>query len=156
MVWRSLSHIAFSDVNNYWLVAKGNLEKKIKSSTEKYRTPTKLRNEMKKNDLSIKKCLFLRKLTKIFKLILCFSEFVKLLFLSSWDRWLFYLRTEKGCSSEAVSFLTALERRKRKEYRKQTISHVSLFLNKVSALEHDRLMQASLCTVSLLFANTLA
>ena len=52
--------------------------------------------------------------------------------------------------------LTALEMRKREVYRKQTISHVSVFLNKVSAVEHDRFMQASLCTVSLLFANTLA
>ena len=51
--------------------------------------------------------------------------------------------------------LTALEMRKREVYRKQTISHVSVFLNKVSAVEHDRFMQASLCTVALLFANTL-
>ena len=52
--------------------------------------------------------------------------------------------------------LTALEMCKREVYRKQTISHVSVFLNKVSAVEHDRFMQASLCTVSLTFANTLA
>ena len=52
--------------------------------------------------------------------------------------------------------LTALEMRKREVYRKQTTSHVSVFLNKVSTLEHDRFMHASLCTVSLLFANTLA
>ena len=52
--------------------------------------------------------------------------------------------------------LTALEMRKREVYRKQTIAHVSIFLSKVSALEHDRFSQASLYTVSLLFANTLA
>ena len=52
--------------------------------------------------------------------------------------------------------LYVLEIRKREVYGKQTISHVSVFLSKVSALEHDRFMQASLCTVSLLFANTLA
>ena len=40
-------------------------------------------------------------------------------------------------------------------YRKQMISHVSVFLNKVSTLENDRFMQALLCTVSLLFTNTL-
>ena len=51
--------------------------------------------------------------------------------------------------------LTALEMRKMEVYRKQTISHVSLFPNKVSAVEYDRFMQASLCTVALLFANTL-
>ena len=33
---------------------------------------------------------------------------------------------------------------------------MSVFLNKVSALEHDWFMQALLYTVSLLFANTLA
>ena len=52
--------------------------------------------------------------------------------------------------------LTALEMHKREAYRKQTISHMSVFLNKASALEHSWFMQASLCTVSLLFANTLA
>ena len=52
--------------------------------------------------------------------------------------------------------LTALEMRKREVYREQTISHLSVFLKKVSALENDRFMQASLCTVSLLFANTSA
>ena len=59
---------------------------------------------------------------------------------------------------EAVSLyvLTDLEIRKREAYRKQTVTHVSFLLNKVSALEHDRFMQASLCTVCLLFANTLA
>ena len=36
--------------------------------------------------------------------------------------------------------LTALEMRKREVYRKQTISHVSVFLNKVSTVEHDRFM----------------
>ena len=59
---------------------------------------------------------------------------------------------------EAVSLyvLTDLEIRKREAYRKQTVTRVSFLLNKVSALKHDRFMQASLCTVCLLFANTLA
>ena len=37
--------------NNCWLVAEGNFQKKkkIESLTEKYRTPSKLQNEMKKN-----------------------------------------------------------------------------------------------------------
>ena len=52
--------------------------------------------------------------------------------------------------------LTALEMRKREVYRKQTISQVSVFLNKVSTTDYEWLMQTSLCTVSLLFANTLA
>ena len=70
----------------------------------------------------------------------------------------FYLSTEKSFPLKQCPLyvLTALEMRKREVYRKQTISHVSVFLNKVSAVEHDRFMQASLCTVSLLFANTLA
>ena len=35
-------------------------------------------------------------------------------------------------------------------------SNVSVLLYKVSSLEHDQFTQVSLCTVSLLFANTLA
>ena len=58
--------------------------------------------------------------------------------------------------SEAVSSLQffALEMRERKAYRKQTGSNVSVLLNKVSALEHDRFKQVSLYTASWLFANT--
>ena len=45
--------------------------------------------------------------------------------------------------SEAVSSLQffTLEKRERKAYRKQTGSNVSVFFNKVSALEHDRFKQ---------------
>ena len=70
----------------------------------------------------------------------------------------FCLRTKKVVHLKQCPLyvLTALGMRKREVYRKQTIPYVSVFLNKVSALEHDRFMQASLCTVSLLFANTLA
>ena len=58
--------------------------------------------------------------------------------------------------SEAVSSLQffALEMREKKAYRKQTGSNLSVFLNKVSALEHDRFKQVSLYTASWLFANT--
>ena len=47
MVLRSLSYIALSDSKNCWLVAESNLEKHIQSLTEKYRTPSKLQNEIK-------------------------------------------------------------------------------------------------------------
>ena len=69
----------------------------------------------------------------------------------------FYLRTEKSFPLKQCPLyvLTALGMRKREVYRKQTISHVSVFLNLVSAVEHDRSMQTSLCTVALLFASTL-
>ena len=96
---------------------------------------------------------YLRIWTKIFNFTLCFAEFVKLLFLSAWGRWIFYLRTMK---QYPLYVLTDLEIRKREAYRKQTVTRVSFLLNKVSALKHDRFMQASLCTVCLLFANTLA
>ena len=72
----------------------------------------------------------MRKLTKIFSLILCFSDFVKLLFLSAWDRWLFLPEDWKKLfvwSSNLFIVLTTLEMRKREVYRKQTISHVSVF-----------------------------
>ena len=43
----SLSDIAFSDAKQR-LVAESNLEKKIQSLTQKYRTHSKLQNEIKK------------------------------------------------------------------------------------------------------------
>ena len=54
-----------------------------------------------KRIIVVLKCIFffffLRKLTKMSSLILCFSEFLKLFFVSAWGRSLFYLRTEKCC-----------------------------------------------------------
>ena len=69
----------------------------------------------------------------------------------------------KSCPPEELSYLRfllyhyitmTLEMREREAYRKQTGSNVSVLLNKVSALEHDRFMQVSLYTVWWLFANT--
>ena len=61
--------------NNCCLAAKRNLEKKIQISTQKYHTPSKLQNRIKKiiAFLNLKKCFFLRKLTKISNLILSVS-----------------------------------------------------------------------------------
>ena len=57
-----------------------------------------------------------------------------------WDRWLFYLRTVVYLKQCLLYVLTALEMCKREVYRKQTKSHVSVFLNKVSALEYGQFM----------------
>ena len=51
--------------------------------------------------------------------------------------------------------VSVLEICDREAYKKQTRSNVSVLLSKVSALEHDQLIQVSLYTVSLFFANTL-
>ena len=48
MVLRSLSNVAFSDAKKR-LVAESKLEKEIQSSTQKYHTPSKLQNEIKKH-----------------------------------------------------------------------------------------------------------
>ena len=66
--------------NNYWLFAEFKLEKKIQSSTQKYRTPSELQNEVKKNIvvLTPKNCFFWRKLLKKPNLSLCFSEISKI------------------------------------------------------------------------------
>ena len=56
--------------------------------------------------------------------------------------------------SSVLFTVFTLEMRKREAYRKQMKSNVSVLLNKVSALEHDRFMQVSLYTFSLLFVNT--
>ena len=64
----------------------------------------------------------------------------------------FYLRTEKSFPLKQCPLyvLTALEKRKREVYRKETVSHVSAFLNKVSDLEHDRFLLASLCSLTII------
>ena len=62
----------------------------------------------------------------------------------------------KGYPSEAVFSLQffTLEMREKKTCWKQTGSNVSVLLNKVSALEHDRFKQVSRYTASWLLANT--
>ena len=62
----------------------------------------------------------------------------------------------KGYPSEAVFSLQffTLEMREKKTCWKQTGSNVSVLLNKVSALEHDRFKPVSRYTASWLLANT--
>ena len=55
--------------------------------------------------------------------------------------------------SSVLFTVLPLEMRKREAYRKQTRSKVSVLLNKVSVLEHDRFMQVS-HAVSWIFANS--
>ena len=56
--------------------------------------------------------------------------------------------------SSVLFTVFALEMRKREAYRKQMKSNVSVLLNKVSTLEHDRFIQVSLYTFSFLFVNS--
>ena len=51
----SLSNITFSDAKQLLVGCREHLGKKIKSSTQKYRTPSKLQNEIKKNYCCFKK-----------------------------------------------------------------------------------------------------
>ena len=96
------------------------------------------------------------KLTKMSNLILCFSEIPKIFICVRVRQGAFLSEDWKCHPSEAVSSLQffALEMRKREAYRKKTESNVSVLLNKVSTLEHDRFKQVSLYTASWLFANT--
>ena len=73
-------------------------------------------------------------------LILCFSQIPKNFICVRVRQGAFLSENWKCYPSEAVSSLQffALEMRERKAYRKQTWSNVSVLLNKVSALEHDR------------------
>ena len=75
MVWGSLSDIAFSDAKHLLFGYREQLEKKkIHGSTQKYRTAQKKLLSLE----SLKKYFFLRKLTKMSNLILCFSEIPEL------------------------------------------------------------------------------
>ena len=89
-------------------------------------------------------------------LILFFSEIHKIFICVRVKQGAFLSEDWKCYPSEAVSSLQffALEMRERKAYRKETGSNVSVLLNKVSALEHDRFKQVSLYAASWLFANT--
>ena len=80
------------------------------------------------------------------KLILCFSEFPKTFIFVRVRQMTFLSEDWKKLSVwKSVLFtVSALEMREREAYRKQTGSNVSVLLNKVSALEHDRFMQVSL------------
>ena len=106
--------------------------------------------------LKCKKCFFWRKLTEISNLILFFSEIPKIFICVRVRQDAFLSEDWKCYPSEAVSSLQflALEMRGRKAYRKQTGSNLSVLLNKVSALEHERFKQVSLYTASWVFANT--
>ena len=151
--------VAFRGAKTIFCCAGSNLEQKIKSSSQKCYTPSKLQIEIKKKKLlfeSVKKCFFLRKLTKISNLILCFLEIPKILIYVRLRQGAFLSEDWKRYTSEAVSSLQffALEMRERKAYRKQMRSNVSAHLSKVSTLEQDWFKQVSLYTASWLFANT--
>ena len=97
MVWGFLSDIAF--------ITESNLEKNIQSLTQKYRAPSKLQNETKKDywcPKVSKMCLF-GKIDKNVQFNYLFSEIPKSFNLRPRKAGgFFYLRTEKSCPSEAV------------------------------------------------------
>ena len=77
------------------------------------------------------KMFLFEKIDKMSNLILCFSDRKKLSFWSS-----------------ALFTFSTLEMHEREAYGKQTRPEVSVLLNKLSALVHDRFIQVSLYTVS--------
>ena len=97
--------------------------------------------------LKCKKCFFLRKLTKMSKLILCFSEIPKIFICVRVMQIPFLPEDWKKLSvwSGVLCTVFALEISENEAYRKQTGSKVSLLLNKVSTLEHYRFMQFPHC-----------
>ena len=97
--------------NHCWLAAESNLEKKIESSTQKYRTPSKLQNEIKKTIVILKrkKIFIFEKIDKNVQFNSLFSEIAKIyLRPREAGSFLIYARTEKSCPSEAVSSLRFL------------------------------------------------
>ena len=91
-------------------------------------------------------CFFLRTLTKMSELILCFLEIPKTFICVHVRQVTFLSEDWKKLSvwSSVLFTVSTLEMCEREAYRKQTGSNVSVLLNKVSALEHDRFMQVSL------------
>ena len=80
------------------------------------------------------------------KLILCFSEIPKTFICVRVRQVTFLSEDWKKLSvwSSVLFTVSTLEMCEREAYRKQTRSNVSVLLNKVSTLEHDRFMQVSL------------
>ena len=114
----------------------------LQRTTWKKRCKVRLKNiaphrncEMKLKTIAVVlngvKMFLFEKIDKMSNLILCFSDRKKLSF---WSSVLFTFST--------------LEMHEREAYRKQTRPEVSVLLNKVSALVHDRFIQVSLYTVS--------
>ena len=148
MVWRSIS---LSVVRKQLLLGcreqLGIKDSKFESKELHF---FKTSNWNKKNAAwSVKKWVFFEKIDKN-------VQFNSLFLGNSWN---FCVRVRQGVflsedwkcyPSEAVSSLQffALEMRERKAYRKETGSNVSVVLNKVSALEHDRFKQVSLYAAS--------
>ena len=101
----------------------------------------------KKCEKSVKKCFFLRKLTKISNIVNFFSEIPKMSICVGIRQGAFLSEEWKCYPSEAVSSLQffALEMCNRTAYRKQTWSNVSVLLRKVFALEYDRFNQQKKC-----------
>ena len=134
MVWRSLFDITFSDTKQLLVGCRGQLRKK------RYRVRLKSialdeKDEIKKIIvLKCKKMFSFRKLTKISSLIRVGVRQVTFLSenwekLSVWNNVLFWV--------------SALEMGERKAFIKQTGPNVSVLLNRISALDHDRFMQIS-------------
>ena len=92
---------------------------------------------------SVKKCLFLRNLTKISNVILCFSKIIKILVSTGVKQVTFLSEDWKKLSSWSSVLFTvfALEILERKAYIKQTRPNVSVLLH---TLSHDYLQIFSL------------
>ena len=117
--------------------------------TQKYRFHSKTAKWNQKN-ITILKCKnkgsFLRKLTKMSKLILCFSEIPKTFVFVRVRHVTFLSEDWKKLSvwSSVLFTVSALDLCERKAYRKQTGSNMSVLFNKVCALEHGQFIQVSL------------
>ena len=98
----------------------------------------------------------MRILTKMFKLIICFSEIPKTFICVCVRQVTFLSEDWKKLSvwSSVLFTVSALEMCEREAYRKQTGSNMPVLVNKVSALDHDLFMQVLLQTVTWSFSNT--
>ena len=119
--------------------------------TQKYRFSSKTAKWNPKKitvlkNVSVKKHFFLRKLTEMSKLILCFSEIPKTFIFVRVRQMIFLSEDWKKLSiwNSVLFTVSALEMCHREAYGKQAGSNVSVLRNKVFALEHDRFMQVSL------------
>ena len=158
MVWRSLSNISFSEAKKLLVGSREQLGKKDTEFDWKVSHSSKTTKWNKKKIIVIlkrRKMFFLRKMTKISNLILCFSQIPKIFIFTRLRLVAFVSEDWKKLSiwTSVLFKVFALEMRKTEAYRNQTGSNVSVLIKKVSVLELDQIMQVS-HIVSWILANT--
>ena len=142
MVWRSLSDNAFSETKQLLVGSREQLRKKIH-----LKVSHSTKSMKSKKIYIVLKCIkfLFEKFRKTSSLVVCFSEIPKLYICVCVRQMTFLSEDWKKLSvwSSVLFAVSTLKMHERKPYIKQTGLNVSVFLNKVCALENGWFLQVS-------------